>query len=86
MGLGLFRLVLSLWVIDHHYGLSQRLIGSFIIDTLGEENFGFLKIGHIAVISFFVLSGYVITWVLKNKYPHNKVGIKAFFLGRIIRI
>lgn len=86
MGLGSFRLVLSLWVIDHHYGLSRRLIGPVVVDTLGEENLGFLKIGHIAVISFFVLSGYVITWVLKNKYPHNSVGIKAFFLGRIIRI
>ena len=86
MGLGLFRLVLSLWVIDHHYGISKRSIEPFVIDMLGEENLGFLKIGHIAVISFFVLSGYVITWVLKNKYPHNSMGIKAFFVGRAIRI
>ena len=86
MGLGLFRLVLSLWVIDHHYEISKRSIEPFVIDMLGEENLGFLKIGHIAVISFFVLSGYGITWVLKNKNPHNSVGIKAFFVGRAIRI
>ncbi|RUM94613.1 MAG: hypothetical protein DSZ28_02295 [Thiothrix sp.] len=73
-------------MIDHHYGISTRLFEPFFIDTLGKENLGILKIGHIAVISFFVLSGYVITWVLKNKYPHNSIGIKAFFLGRIIRI
>ena len=86
MGLGFFRLVLSIWVIDHHYEISKRLLESVVVDALGEENLGFLKIGHIAVISFFVLSGYVITWVLKNKYPHTKTGIKAFFLGRIVRI
>jgi len=86
VGLGFFRLVLSVWVIDHHYELSKRLLESVVVDAFGKENLGFLKIGHIAVISFFVLSGYVITWVLKNKYPHTKTGIKAFFLGRIVRI
>lgn len=86
MGLGFFRLVLSLWVIDHHYFISKERIEPFVVSALGEKNLGFLGIGHIAVISFFVLSGYVITWVLKNKYPHNEVGIKAFFLGRFIRI
>ncbi len=86
MGLGLFRLVLSLWVIDHHYTFSERLVEPFIINAFGKENLGSLKIGHIAVISFFVLSGYVITWVLKSKYPQNKAGINAFFIGRAIRI
>jgi peptidoglycan/LPS O-acetylase OafA/YrhL len=86
VGLGLFRLVLSLWVIDHHYTLSERLVGPFVINAFGERNLGLLKIGHIAVISFFVLSGYVITWVLKSKYPQNKAGINTFFIGRAIRI
>ena len=70
MGLGFFRLVLSVWVIDHHYEISRRLLEPVVVDAFGKENLGFLRIGHIAVISFFVLSGYVITWVLKNKYPH----------------
>ena len=86
MGLGFFRLVLSIWVIDHHFGWSRTYIEPLLVKHFGVENFGYLGIGHISVMAFFVLSGYVITWVINNKYPSNSVGVKAFLMGRFIRI
>jgi peptidoglycan/LPS O-acetylase OafA/YrhL len=86
MGLGFFRLVLSIWVIDHHFGWSRTYIEPPLVARFGVENFGYLGIGHISVMAFFVLSGYVITWVLNNKYPANGIGVKAFLVGRFIRI
>ncbi|HGG58339.1 MAG TPA: acyltransferase [Gammaproteobacteria bacterium] len=86
MGLGLFRLILSIWVIDHHFAWSRTYIEPWFTQRFGERHFGYLGIGHVAVICFFVLSGYVITWVLNNKYPLNAAGVKAFLVGRFIRI
>ena len=86
LGLGLFRLIMSIWVIDHHYQWSVHYIEAWFVEHFGREHFGYLGIGHVAVMCFFVLSGYVITWVLNNKYPLNAVGIKAFLVGRFIRI
>ena len=86
MGLGFFRLIMSLWVIDQHYKWSITTIQPFIVNRLGRENFAYIGLGHAAVMSFFVLSGYVITWVLQNKYPTDRLGIKAFFVGRFLRI
>ena len=86
MGLGFFRLVLSIWVIDHHFGWSRTYIEPRLVERFGVENFGYLGIGHIAVMAFFVLSGYVITWVLNNKYPATSTGARAFLVGRFIRI
>ncbi len=86
MGLGFFRLVLSIWVIDHHFGWSRTHVEPWLVGRFGVENFGYLGIGHIAVMAFFVLSGYVITWVMNNKYPANGTGARAFLMGRFIRI
>ena len=86
MGLGFFRLVLSIWVIDHHFGWSRTYIEPLLVERFGAANLGYLGIGHISVMAFFVLSGYVITWVLNNKYPANGTGVKAFLAGRFIRI
>ena len=86
LGLGFFRLVLSIWVIDHHFGWSRTYIEPVLVERFGSENFGYLGIGHISVMAFFVLSGYVITWVMNNKYPSNGIGARAFLMGRFIRI
>ncbi len=86
LGLGLFRLIMSIWVIDHHYQWSVHYIEAWFVEHFGRQHFGYLGIGHVAVMCFFVLSGYVITWVLNNKYPLNATGIKAFLAGRFIRI
>ena len=86
LGLGFFRLVLSIWVIDHHFGWSRTYVEPALVERFGVENFGYLGIGHISVMAFFVLSGYVITWVMNNKYPSNGTGARAFLMGRFIRI
>lgn len=86
MGLGFFRLVMSLWVIDQHYKWSINYIQPYFVEKFGLENFGFIGLGHAAVMAFFVLSGYVIAWVLHNKYPIDYQGVKAFFAGRFMRI
>lgn len=86
MGLGFFRLVMSLFVIDQHYKWSITYVQPLFVNKLGVDHFGFIGLGHAAVMSFFVLSGYVITWVLNNKYPVTNQGVKAFFVGRFMRI
>lgn len=45
------------------------------------------RIGHLAVISFFVLSGYLITYLLMaERKKTNTISIKNFYIRRILRI
>ena len=47
----------------------------------------FLKSGGIGVIFFFVLSGFLITYILLYEKKHqNKISLKKFFARRILRI
>lgn len=43
--------------------------------------------GHIGVVLFFVISGYLITTLLlKEQKTHNKISIRNFYIRRILRI
>jgi peptidoglycan/LPS O-acetylase OafA/YrhL len=45
------------------------------------------RIGHLAVISFFVLSGYLITYLLMaERKKTNTISIRNFYMRRILRI
>lgn len=45
-----------------------------------------LTTGHFAVYTFFILSGYLITYIVKNKYGKSLKGLKLYAQTRILRI
>jgi peptidoglycan/LPS O-acetylase OafA/YrhL len=75
--LTIFRWPLAIWVILHHLLDSTFLVHNnyFFLRTLAE-------IGNTAVIGFFVLSGFVISFSW-NKYSGKKWGLRTFYLHRL---
>jgi peptidoglycan/LPS O-acetylase OafA/YrhL len=87
MGLGWLRLALSLLVIDAHYGGFRTLLQPRLVDAFGVERLAYIGEGEVAIAGFFVISGYVITYVLARKYDTASWrGIGIFYLGRALRI
>lgn len=87
MGLGWLRLLLSLLVIDAHYGGFRLLVQPRLVNAFGVDRMAFVGEGEVAIAGFFVISGYVIAYVLARKYdPASWRGIGVFLLGRALRI
>ncbi|RMD68483.1 MAG: hypothetical protein D6819_09260, partial [Gammaproteobacteria bacterium] len=87
LGLGALRFIFSLLVIDAHYQLFRTLLQPILVQTFGVASLPFLGEGNIAVTGFFVISGYVITYVLLHRYPvHCWRGLAVFYLERAWRI
>jgi peptidoglycan/LPS O-acetylase OafA/YrhL len=87
MGLGWLRLVLSLMVMDAHFEGFRHYLQPWIINRLGIERLSYLGEGGVAVTGFFVISGYVIAYVLGRKYDTTHWrGMGTFYLGRLLRI
>lgn len=77
------RFIAALLVIIHH---AEQLRSSF-----GMENYwkiAFVRnIGQLGVILFFVLSGFLITYLLlKEKNVHGTIFVKQFYIRRVLRI
>ena len=51
-----------------------------------EYNFFPFNFGHLAVVLFFVLSGFLITYLLLNEKSQKEISVKSFYLKRILRI
>lgn len=80
--LNAFRFFAALLVIFHH-GEVIRAKNNFI----SYESFSFFQNGTTAVKFFFVLSGFLISYLLlKEKTKKNTISIKNFYLKRVIRI
>ena len=78
-GLNGIRAIASLMVVLAHF---TQIFGI----TMGFS-FYLYKDGGIAVTLFFVLSGYLITYLLLlEKHKFKKIDLKAFYLRRILRI
>ncbi len=87
MGLGWLRLLLSLMVIDAHYGGFRLFVQPRLVAAFGVDRMAFVGEGEVAIAGFFVISGYVIAYVLARKYdPASWRGIGLFLLGRALRI
>ena len=86
MGLGTLRFVLSLMVIDTHFGVFARPVQLAVTQWLGLERVGYIGSGGIAVSGFFVISGYLITMVLDRRYAPGWRGAAAFYASRALRI
>ena len=86
MGLGTLRFVLSLLVIDAHYGLVIPYAQRATVDAFGIGRVAYVGPGGIAVSGFFVISGYLIAQVLDRKYDPGWRGAWAFYVSRALRI
>ncbi|HVO90213.1 MAG TPA: acyltransferase [Casimicrobiaceae bacterium] len=87
MGLGWLRLILSLLVIDSHYEVFRTYLQPWLVDRFGVQRLAFVGEGGIAISGFFVISGYVIAYVLCRKYDAASWrGIGSFYVGRALRI
>jgi len=81
-GLNTIRFAAAFLVVMHH--------GETIRKKNGVENlewFGLFNNGGNAVTIFFVLSGFLITYLLlKEKFKTNNISIRTFYMKRILRI
>ena len=57
MGLGWLRLLLSLLVIDAHYGGFRLLVQPRLVNAFGVDRMAFVGEGEVAIAGFFVISG-----------------------------
>lgn len=75
-----FRAIAALVVVVGHLEL-------FRLDHFNTSVFNYIPSGHTAVILFFVISGFLITFLLTTeKKRYGKISFKDFYLRRILRI
>lgn len=83
-GLDTLRAVAALVVVIGHIELLKSEKG---VPNIFNHPYLKLADGHIAVVLFFVLSGFLITYLLvKEKEENGKISFKNFYLRRIFRI
>jgi peptidoglycan/LPS O-acetylase OafA/YrhL len=81
-GLNALRLFAAGLVVLHHAEQIRMKYGLFHLNI-----FSFFNNGGIAVTFFFVLSGFLITYLLlKEQKTMHKISIKKFYIRRILRI
>jgi peptidoglycan/LPS O-acetylase OafA/YrhL len=79
--MGLIRLFLALVVVADHLRI-------FTLAPAGMEN-GAWKLGlsgPTAVMCFYIISGYLIAYVLDNRYGYDTKGVRLFYAARASRI
>ena len=78
-GLNELRAIAAISVIFYHI--------HYYLPSVGLADVPFMKVGNAGVTLFFVLSGFLITYLLLDeKETQNNVSIKNFYLRRILRI
>ncbi len=83
-GLDTLRAIAALIVVFQHV---EELKNTFGIPNLYAGNSPILPDGHIAVILFFVLSGFLITYLLiKEREKSGQISLKDFYMRRVLRI
>lgn len=83
-GLDALRAIAALVVVFGHIELQKNNNG--IPNLLSNSTFRIVD-AHIAVVLFFVLSGFLITFLLvKEKEKYGRISLKKFYLRRIFRI
>ena len=73
---GLFRMTLALMVMVHHFGIHLASVEASLV-------FRRLDLGRVAVLAFFILSGFVINEAAETFYDRRPV---AFACNRLLRI
>ena len=83
-GLNALRFLAALTVVLFHAGLATRAAGIERSDVLNRLN---PHTGDLAVVFFFVLSGFLITYLLLvEESATGRISVRAFYLRRILRI
>ncbi|MEQ8241156.1 MAG: acyltransferase [Cyclobacteriaceae bacterium] len=82
-GLSLLRFIAASLVIFHHVAQYKHWAG---MESSWGEN-GVNQLGHLPVAFFFVLSGFLITYLLmKENYRFDTINLRTFYMRRILRI
>jgi len=82
-GLDTLRAIAAFVVVFGHIELFKQERG---YDSILTTNISYPN-GHIGVVLFFVLSGFLITFLLVGEYDQNqKISLKRFYLRRIFRV
>jgi len=82
-GLSILRFLAASLVIFHHVEQYKHWAG--MSSFWGENSVN--QLGHLPVAFFFVLSGFLITYLLmKEDHQYNTINLKAFYMRRILRI
>lgn len=85
--LGWLRVVLAFMVIDLHYGIFREIFDHFATLENNTSRFYFCGDGNIAVSGFFIMSGYLVSEILRKKYPSNsRRDFFHFVASRYLRI
>lgn len=75
-----FRAIAAIVVMIEHIELFRQ-------NTWGSSLFNIEPSGHTAVMMFFVISGFLITFLLaKGKEKYGTISLKDFYLRRVLRI
>lgn len=83
-GLDTLRALAALIVVFGHIEMVKM---DYKLENLIDSNSIIFPSGHIAVILFFVLSGFLITYLLVKEIETNKeISFKKFYMRRILRI
>jgi peptidoglycan/LPS O-acetylase OafA/YrhL len=87
-GLNGLRAVSAIAVVISHItlNLQQFNLNPKILGTLKDGNPAGLMLGEYGVTIFFVLSGFLITFLLQKEKDRYNINIKKFYLRRIFRI
>ena len=83
------RVLLSLMVVDAHYGFFKRFYDDIIVSNFNSilPNIQPCGPGNIAVGGFFIISGFLIAEILEKKYREKTLqGLIHFVLARSLRI
>ncbi|MEG0929911.1 acyltransferase family protein, partial [Algoriella sp.] len=81
--LNALRAIAALLVLIHH---TEQIKNSFNLDSFWNVPF-FNVIGKLGVVLFFVLSGFLITYLLLNEEKNtNKINVKRFYFRRVLKI
>lgn len=77
------RFIAALLVIIHH---TEQIKSMKNLDNIWENPF-INSVGKLGVVLFFVLSGFLITYLLMDeKEHHGEIAIKKFYIRRVLRI
>lgn len=82
-GLDALRGFAALLVVIGHVGLIKNDLG---LTVMKFERWNFFNLGDIAVTFFFVLSGFLITYLLLLESENSNINIGKFYIRRILRI
>lgn len=80
--MGAVRLFLACGVVLHHFR-DQVL---WHIGLTADSHWALNLVGGRAVVFFYIVSGFLMSYVLHEKYPYTRDGIAAFYRARFLRI